>query len=239
MPKFAFQTSTLNTDMKRLFTAFIIALTGIISTVPATAQFLDTSKPDNFFRLGARIGFNMSNVSVGGKQFEFNHDSWGAGFETGVVADLILREWFAIQPGFFYQSRSNSYTHVSGVGVSQNIRIGHTLYYAFYVPVMFSARFNITDRLRWLAEAGPYLSLGVGHNDNGINISGLEETHFDNDYFDSHKKTSFGIKAGTGLEIYDNYYIGIHYMAGFGNAWKLPQYNGHNKAWTFTLGYNF
>lgn len=225
--------------MKRV-SAFIIILTAYLAvSETAKAQFLDASKPDDFFRLGARLGMNMSNVSASGTQFDINHDSWGSGFEAGLVADIAFRDWFAIQPGLFYQSRSNSYTHVLGAGAAQNINIGHTLYYSFNIPVMFSARFNVTDRIRWNVEAGPYLSLGLGHNDTGITVTHLAEERYDNGYFDHHRRNQWGLKAGTGIEFNGHYLIGVHYMAGFGNAWDLDGYNGHNKAWTFTLGYNF
>lgn len=226
-------------NMKRVFTFIILSIACLAASNTVKAQFLDTSKPDDFFRLGLRAGMNMSNVSAGGTQFDINHDSWGSGFEGGIVADIAFRDWFAIQPGFFYQSRSNSYTHVLGLGASQEINIGHTLYYTFYIPVMFSARFNVTDRIRWSVEAGPYLSLGLGHNDTGITVTPLTEERYDHGYFDNHKRNQWGLKTGTGIEFNDHYYIGLHYMAGFGNAWKLDGFNGHNKAWTFTLGYNF
>lgn len=219
----------------------LVLLTGIICANSTRAQFFDTSKAEDFFRLGVRLGMNMSNVSAGGPNFDWNHDSWGTGFEGGVVADIMIREWFGIQPGLFYQSRSNNYTHILGSGTSQIVNAGHTLYYSFYVPVLFEAKFNVTERLRWSLEAGPYLSFGVGHNDNGVRIVPTPEEPYNHDYFDNHKKNQMGLKIGTGLELDSHYYLGIHYMGGFGNAWKAEKvnYSGHNKAWTFTLGYSF
>lgn len=206
----------------------------------AKAQFFDTSKPDDFFRLGVRVGVNMSNVSAGGKNFDDDsHDSWGTGFDAGIVADISFRDWLALQPGIFYQSRSNNYTHITGVGADQQIAVGHTLYYSFYIPIMATARFNVTEKLRWSLEAGPYVSFGVGHNDAGLKVAPSPEEYFDRGYFCRHEKTTMGLKMGTGLELLDHYYLGVHYMGGFGNAWKEPGVSGHNKAWTFTLGYNF
>lgn len=225
--------------MKRYGKILMSLLLTAVTATAAHAQFFDTSRPATFFRLGLRAGLNMSNVSAGGPSFDWNHNSWGTGFEAGIVADIAVREWFAIQPGFFYQSRSNTYTHITGSGPDQNISVGHTLYYAFYIPVMFQARFNITERLRWSLEAGPYLSLGLGHNDNGLIVVPAPQRPFDYGYFDRHKKNVWGMKMGAGLELDEHYYLGIHYMGGFGNAWKTVGIKGHNKAWTFTLGYNF
>lgn len=223
--------------MKRVIVLVAVAF---LAAFGAHAQFFDTSKPEQFFRLGVRVGVNMSNVSAGGNNFDSDsHDSWGTGFDAGIVADISFRDWFALQPGIFYQSRSNNYTHITGVGADQNIAVGHTLYYSFYIPVMFTARFNVTESLRWSLEAGPYLSFGVGHNDTGLKVAPAPEAYFDRGYFDCHKRNNIGLKMGTGLELDAHYYLGIHYMAGFGNAWKTFGCNGHNKAWTFTLGYNF
>lgn len=222
--------------MKRALIALISVLGAVCA---ANAQFFDTSRSEDFFRLGVRVGFNMSNVSANSDNFVMSHDSWGSGFEGGVVADISLREWFSLQPGIFYQSRSNSYTHIRGIGADQTMRVGHTLYYSFYIPVMFVGRFNLADRWRWSVEAGPYLSLGVGHNDNGLEVIGDQEVKYHDGYFDDRKKNVWGLKFGTGIEYDNHYYLGIHYMAGFGDPWKYADVSGRNKAWTFTLGYNF
>lgn len=231
--------SKTHTDIMKLTLKTILGVFASLICLSANAQFMDTGKPENFFRLGVRVGLNMSNVSAGGPAFTWNDNSWGTGFEGGIVAEMSIREWFQIQPGIFYQSRSNNYTHILGSGPDQQISVGHTLYYAFYIPVMLQARFNVTQRLRWSIEAGPYISFGLGHNDNGLRIEPSPQEPFDMGYFDRHEQVVGGLKLGTGLELNEHYYLGIHYMAGFGNAWKVYGMSGHNKAWTFTLGYNF
>ena len=66
---------------------------------------------------------------------------------------------------------------------------------------------------------------------------GDQEVKYHDGYFDNRKKNVWGLKFGTGIEYDNHYYLGIHYMAGFGDPWKYADVSGRNKAWTFTLGY--
>lgn len=43
---------------------------------------------------------------------------------------------------------------------------------------------------------------------------------------------------GTGIQVLDHYYLGVHYEAGCTKVWK-HSLAGRNKAWTFTIGYDF
>ena len=225
--------------MKNIVKGAAFALMVLCGAHASGTDFFSTAPADRLFSLGVRTGVNMSNTSVGGDAFTWNHNSWGTGFDGGIVADINFRDWLAIQPGFFYQSRSNSYTHITGYGVGQQIMLGHALYYSFNIPVLMSVRFNVADNLRWYVEVGPYIAFGLGHNDKGRVIADGEESPFDYGYFDRHKKFQWGFKMGTGLRFLDHYFVGIHYLAGVGNVWKLDGYNGHSKAWTFTVGYDF
>lgn len=222
-----------------IISSAIVAATLAVPCSTKAAPFFDTSAPDETFGLGARIGFNMSNVSAGGNRIASNNNSWGTGFDAGVVANINIRDFLTIQPGFFYQSRSSKYTLMRGYGADQDVEVGKNLHYAFNIPVMAVFHFNISDDVRWNAECGPYISLGLGKSDKGIHLLPLPEETYNRGYFDKHKRTLWGMKFGTGITIKDHYYVGIHYMAGIGNVWKEEGINGHAKAWTFTVGYDF
>ncbi len=225
--------------MKRLAKLLMAATIICTSQTVSATDFFSTENADELFRIGARAGMNMANVSAGGDNFSWNHDSWGTGFDAGVIVDINFRDWLTIQPGLFYQSRSNNYTHIVGYGTDRNVTVGHTLHYALVIPVVASVRFNPANNIRWSIDMGPYISLGLGHQDKGQVIVPQPETSFNKDYFDDRHNSQWGIKMGTGLNILDHYYIGIHYMAGIGNVYKKPGVSGHAKAWTFTLGYDF
>ncbi|MDE7115827.1 MAG: PorT family protein, partial [Muribaculaceae bacterium] len=182
---------------------------------------------------------------------------WGTGFDLGVVADINIRDYLSIQPGAFFESRSNTYTFINTVpaaGSADNVYLmtqaGTFNSYALTIPIVGSMRFNITDDIRWSVDFGPYVSFMFGsklkdkvnHNsidNNGIPTSGVR-------FSQKVAPVDFGFKLGTGLQVLDHYYIGAHYMAGATGAWKdikadgiKYSFGGRTKAWVFTLGYNF
>ena len=108
---------------------------------------------------------------------------------------------------------------------------GHTLSRSFQVPVMGIFKINPMENLVWSIEFGPYFNFGLSGSDKGTQEIGTALREYSDGYFDT------GFKMGTGLQVFDHYYLGIHYEAGACKVWK--HYNGHNKAWSFTLGYNF
>ena len=78
----------------------------------------------------------------------------------------------------------------------------------------------------------------------GVNVA---EYSAETDYFGdegSYRAYDWGFKMGFGLLIKEKYYVGAHYDAGCRNAHRYNPYadkevSGRNKAWNFTVGYNF
>ena len=91
----------------------------LAASVPASAQsFFDTSTPSQLINFGARIGVNSSNRTVSDDFYNlWNKNSWGTGFDLGVVADINIRQYLSVQPGIFFQSRSGDYTYCSRLWV--------------------------------------------------------------------------------------------------------------------------
>ena len=79
----------------------ISSVMAVSAVLPVSAQkFLDTSAPDRLLTMGARIGVNSSNATVKDDVYDlWNKNSWGTGFDLGVVADINIRNFIAIQPG--------------------------------------------------------------------------------------------------------------------------------------------
>lgn len=229
--------------MKKLLKYTLPAVAALFAAPAAHAQdFFDTAQPEKLFNLGVRLGLNTS-VNTTAKDAGFNirnHNSWGLGFDTGVVANINIRNYISLQPGFFFQTRSGEFTYVfdrfSSAGTPDwAMMFGHTRRYAFDIPVMVCVHFNLGENVRWDVELGPYVSLNL-------------KTDADRTYFESnehppvdlrHKSADFGFKMGTGFTIAEHYVVGAHYMAGCCDAWKDPVMGGRNKAWTFTVGYDF
>lgn len=209
----------------------LVAVTGTQQV--AAANFFDTSEPDNLFNIGVRIGLNTANQTHPSEGMKLNLDSWGTGFDAGIVADLNFKNYLTIQPGFFFESRSNNYSYIYS-NLSDNILYGHTRYTNFTVPVIASIRFNPADNIRWSIDFGPYFQFGLGGSDEGE----FNSTPFDIGYFDNRNKFDAGLKMGTGFKFFNHYYIGIHYMAGFCDVWKTLD-GGKHKSWLISIGYDF
>lgn len=246
--------------MKKFILSVMLASTAI--SIQA-ADFFSTDKPDQLCTFGARIGLNTSNRTIGkDARIGYNHQGWGIGFDLGVVADLHIRDYISIQPGFFYESRSNSYALVSQHPFAE-LPSTYSLFnqtgifnsYHFTIPILASVHFNITDDLRWNVEAGPYLSIVLNSklkNDVLLQtpeptpLNPLMEPGYQWGEFDQKAKTAeLGLKIGTGLTLFRKYSFSVHYMAGGSHAWKDIKhdsykytYGGHAKSWVFTLGYD-
>ena len=232
--------------MKKLIIASILALSGIASS--QAADFFDTSRPDNLFNLGVRVGMNTATRNIKNDVFDvWNSNTWGTGFDAGIVADINFRDYISIQPGIFYESRSNKYTYIYTNAVSQDgptyvSQFGKDRSYTLQIPILCSIHFNLCDNIRWNVEAGPYFHIFLKNKVEGdlvypvykaqnatpTGLSAVKPSSFD-----------FGIKLGTSIKFLDHYLVGVHYLAGCLHPWKDGAIGGRNKAWTFTLGYDF
>lgn len=229
--------------MKRL----ILGVLGLyLAFAASAADFFSDEPSPKFFTFGARIGLNTSNRTVADKSCPgyYHNESWGTGFDLGVVANLNFRDFISLQPGFFFESRSGSFVLMDkasdGFGLA-----GKRRSYNFTVPVIAVFGFNVTDDLRWTVEVGPYVSFLL--DSEMKNVHSLNEaTAAVPLYAKKPASADFGFKMGTGLKLLSHYYIGAHYMAGCTDAWKngaegimSKNFGGVTKAWVFTLGYDF
>lgn len=221
---------------------FISALlVSAAAAMPASAGLLDTGTPAMPFSLGVRLGLNSSNVTISDALFPtYNQNSWGTSFQAGVVADIKFRNFIAIQPGAFFECRSSSYTYITDLAPENyQTQAGKLRSYNFTIPVLASVRLNVANVLRWSIDAGPYVSLRLGGKGDIYNVGEaaggrpLQDTRIER------RSCVWGLKLGTGINVMSHYYFGIHYMATISTPWKEAIYDGHDKAWTFTLGYDF
>ena len=187
----------------------------LVAVSAASAQeWVDTGEADDLLSYGVRVGFNTSNATRTKNGSVANLDAWGTGFNAGVVVNLNINNALSLQPGFFFQSRSHDYSYV--------------------LDYPEEAMPNVQEKGN---RVRPYFNFGLSGSDKGTQEIGTALREYSDGYFDNRKKFDFGFKMGTGLQVFDHYYLGIHYEAGACKVWK--HYNGHNKAWSFTLGYNF
>lgn len=242
--------------MKKLLLPALTVMMGIFSSY--AYDFFSTEKPETFFNIGARIGVNTSNRTVNAVVGNnWNHNSWGTGFDAGVVADINIRNFISIQPGFFFESRSGAFAYRDVYEFNTpeedfiwaQTQLGKGREYFFTIPIMAIGHFNILEDLRWNVEFGPYFQLKLsssfdgkfGYRDNDYSLS-VVDYPWDVISYNYKTKTSkfdFGFKFGTSLDICEHYYVGVHYLAGVLRAWDPAMLGGRNKEWMFTIGYNF
>lgn len=220
--------------------AISICLLGVASA--SAQEWIDTDEADRFITAGVRAGFNTANATRGSEHSNANLDAWGTGFDAGAVINLNFNNAVSVQPGFFFQSRSHNYSYVTAtqadMGNSLNVHeYGHTLSRSFMVPIMGIFNMRPSENLKWSLEFGPYFNFGLSGSDKGTEEVGLAARDYKDGYFDARKKFDFGFKMGTGITLLEHYYLGIHYEAGACAVWKNG--SGRNKAWSFTIGYDF
>ncbi|MDE6321597.1 MAG: PorT family protein, partial [Muribaculaceae bacterium] len=159
--------------MKRLL---LILTAAMLAVAPLRAGILDFSTPSKPLDIGIRLGINTSNMSnnytYANPAYRWTSTDWGTGFTGGVVVDLNIAKSFALQPGFYFQSRNMDYryefntpTAEGEVGMLDHIESGHIRSYNFEIPIMFSFRFNLTSLFQVRAEVGPYFQCGIDGND--------------------------------------------------------------------------
>lgn len=226
---------------------FIAAISILSAFYSHAADFLSTEPAEKLFNLGVRIGVNSSNRTFPSEKFSaWNVNCWGTGFDAGVVVNLNMREYLSIQPGIFFESRSGHYSYSENYTnekkESDNFtQLGRLRTYNLIIPVVASVKLNIADNLQWLLEAGPYAQLKI-HASDANKIQVIDQPTPESPLKWEYAKSNFadwGFKLGTGIRFNEHYSFAIHYLTGLGNVWKSPIEGGSNKAWTFTLGYDF
>lgn len=236
-----------------------LSITALMAGSASAQEFFSTASPDSDFTFGARIGLNTANRTVSHEAMPgYNVQSWGTGFDLGAVVNINIKNYLSLQPGLFFESRSGDYTFVTPVadenldgtsGLIYATQAGHLRNYNFTVPVMASFHFNLSPDIRWDVEAGPYFQflLGSSLKNKALTSTFGNAEPLDEPLFTRKPKGfDFGLKFGTGLRLFGHYTVAVHYEAGFLHAWKNLEYGnltysygGCNKAWLFTVGYDF
>lgn len=237
--------------MKRLISA---ALLSVFTLSAGAADFFSTEKSDELFTIGARLGINTSNRTVDKNAAgSYNFQSWGTGFTAGVTASINIRNYLAIEPGLFFESRSGHSSFTSFPIAVENgnyyvTQSAHRHSYNLNIPVLASVRFNVTEGLRWHVDFGPYVAFTLKSKlDNKELLSTRPDLNNEVPFSAKAAPVDFGFKMGTAFEIIGRYYVGFHYEAGAVKAYSDKNignglekvYGGRTKAWNFTVGYNF
>ena len=231
--------------MKKRLAILFLCILSLFTTSLKAQDFFSTEDAPTFFSFGARLGFNTSNRSFPSGHFNlWNNNSWGTGFNLGVLANLNFKDYLSVQPGIFFESRSGNFSYItdyidSNAVISEFNQFGHWRGYYFTIPIMGVVKFNLSENIKWSVEFGPYFQFSLkqsGQKDLVV-FDRLPTPGFFTPHPASLNSFDFGFKMGTGLTFNQHYYVGVHYLAGACNAWGTPS-GGKNKSWMFTIGYD-
>lgn len=242
--------------MKKSVIGAAVAVIAMGFGVAGHAQtIIDTGTPEKLVQVGVRMGFNTSNLSTNFDdaypEIVWNHGQWRNGFSAGAVVDLNLKNYLAIESGLNFRSRNNSFHYLVDDTNQLTAVDGKWGGYYLEIPLLLSLRLGVAELGQVHVDAGPYWATGFGgkcHYTYISDVTGIVDTErAKGDYFGDKgiaNRSDWGFKIGLGLLVMQHYYIGASYNAGCSNVLRKDadaarKLVGHNKVWTFSIGYNF
>lgn len=249
--------------MKRFIIALCVAVAALTGLKGNAQTILDTGMPEKLFQFGVRLGFNSSNLTNNYNKvipgIEWKDNRWRTGFNAGFVVDINFRNFFAIQPGVFIATRKNDYhllytynnlytqassTQGNTLGAINGTQSTNYL----QIPILASLRFGVPQLVQVHLDCGPYMAWGWGGNNKykefdsstgELVVKSEKQPYFGDSTYALCKRYDYGLKTGVGVLAMQHFYVGAHYQYGLRNVMKGRGVKGHNKMWTFSLGYNF
>lgn len=169
----------------------------------------------------AKVGMSMTNLS--------NTDAdMKVGYTVGVGLDYQFTDMWYLQSGL----------NITGKGAKAGDLKIKTHY--LEIPVLAAAKFDVSDNMKFVVNAGPYLAFGMGgkleEGDASMKVfskeDGMEEALM--------KRFDLGLQYGVGLELSDKYLINLTGQYGFIDPFKGDGgESSHNIAFMIGVGYRF
>ena len=150
------------------------------------------------------------------------------GYTVGVGLDYQFTDMWYLQSGL----------NITGKGAKAGDLKIKTHY--LEIPVLAAAKFDVSDNMKFVVNAGPYLAFGMGGKLEEGNASmkvfskedGMEEALM--------KRFDLGLQYGVGLELSDKYLINLTGQYGFIDPFKGDSgESSHNIAFMIGVGYRF
>lgn len=196
--------------MKKLF---ILALLAMFSTVTFAQMTWNV-----------QAGINMSSVTDSDADMK-------VGFQAGVGMEYAFTDMWSVRPSLLVIMKGAK-SDVGGVDVKIN-----PLY--LQLPVMAAASFDLSDNLKFVAKAGPFIGIGIGGKfkieEDGIE---LKQDYFGDDEDQAGgKRFEFGLGIGGGLE-FGQFMVNLDALFGLTEAYKSID-SPKNMTVALTFGYKF
>lgn len=208
--------------------SIIIALIGACC-LAGTARADRVERED--IGIGFRGGLNISSSfgsyknsvenAMGSRGFDSRFDT-ELGGHFGVITDIGFTNWFYLQPGVFFTTKSFDF-YVSGnnAGSEYSLRRLYELYY-LEIPVVASFRVELARHFDLQLNVGGYVACGVGGNvsdkllrENIFDIGDFLGNPFESNGGDLHRFDA-GLQFGIGFT-YKEFYLGASYDLGLFN----------------------
>ena len=206
--------------MKRVL--FILAVS--LFTLWSSAQSL---------QFGVRGGSNISGESSHKYSTDLSLSTdYRAGFNAGGMINMQLSEKFDAEADILYSMqgfKQDIYTTIEGY--YDEITVQTVTSHYLNIPIV--AKYYVTDGL--YVECGPQVGFLLGRKNN-VNMN--EWNTSDPYEYSKSKKVDFGIAAGLGYAINDNFFVNARYSFGFTGTSKIYD-GGKNRNIQVSLGYLF
>lgn len=177
-------------------------------------------------RWDVQLGMNFSNMT------KADDAKMLPGFKVGLGMDYAFTDNWSFQSGLMFASKGFKYKDNGWKSTVRPIYLD--------IPLLATYKVNITDDVKFVIDAGPYLAVGLGgkykDDDND------DWKVFDKDGEDW-KRFDLGIQWGIGVELSEHYLINLTGQNGFITPYDFPnEYKGdkpRNMTFTIGLGYRF
>jgi hypothetical protein len=158
-----------------------------------------------------RGGVNFANVSVN-DDGDVNDSKTLTSFQIGILGDLNVSSFFAIQPGLIFTGKGTK-TQSGNEGDATWYRATTNPYY-LEVPVNFVFK-TTPGPVRFFAGAGPYLAIGVaGKNKVKGSLLGSDFSSEDNIEFSNDDPSTLNDEEGAGFGIMKRFDYGLNGLIG-------------------------
>lgn len=249
----------------RKFIAATLAVIAMLMPAVAQSQLIHYGKPDKFIETQVHLlmggSYVTENYKSCFKEISDVNNSMGFAWGVGFRAKFNITSFVGIGTELNYL-RNTGKMEISTVTTNQvtNNSVKNN-FRTFNIPIFASFTFNLAPSVKWTADGGLFMSLGIGGkqkvttytammNDLGQLITAGPVTQKkdyykdDNGFLNSYRDFDMGLHLGTGLSFMNKVSIGVRCQFGFRNvamststAKVTP--NSHNVNIFATAGYIF